>query len=406
MKTRETKRMTLMKWLLVTVLLTLSSLAAALSPPRPTRVIVLGVDHSTQLVARGDQPAALEAFLARAKPDAICVERTPDKFARNDFYEFTYEVQSVVVPYARRSGIDLCPVDWEPSHEDQLLGFGIDLEAAPEIRPAKGFQQFLTFPEATTLQRRLLDADDPDKVAKVTQWAATPAATTANDLPRRLYLYRTYMQAKRLAQAAKAHGGTVVLVVGEFHKRDIEAILASDTTIELVQPSTIGEPDAAAIAQHDRREYRLAIATFNLLGAQAKTGNMDFAWLREVVAQLEQEGDTPEVQLLATRLALLEKRIDSKEAIARYTRIAMFDVGGGLRFTWNGVKDRARVDSYFDPFGNLDVPRRALLESAREWYRLGKTAKGDALRAKVAEGLSPRQRTQLDAYWQRELVGG
>jgi len=396
--------MTLSKSLLLAFILALAPLAASADPSPVTRVIVLGVDHSTQLVARGDQPAALEAFLAHAKPDAICVERSPEAFARNDFYEFTYEVQSVVVPYARRGGIDLCPVDWAPSHEDQLLGFGVDLEAAPEVRPAKGFQQFLAFPEATTLQRRLLDADDPDKVAKVTQWAATPAAKAANDLPRRLYLYRTYMQAKRLAQAAKAHpGGTVVLVVGEFHKRDIEAIVSTDPAIELVQPSAVGTPDAATIAQHDRREYRLAIATFNLLGAQAKTGNMDFAWLREVVEQLEKEGDTPEVQLLATRLALLEKRIDAKEAIARYARIAR--AGGDVPFTWNGVKDRARVDSYFDPFGNLDVRRRVLLESAREWYRLGKTAKGDALRAEVAEGLSPRQRTQLSAYWQRELTG-
>jgi hypothetical protein len=71
---------------------------------------------------------------------------------------------------------------------------------------------------------------------------------------------------------------------------------------------------------------------------------------------------------------------------------------------WNGVKDGTRIDSYFDPFGNLDVRRRALLESAREWYRLGDTRKGDALLTQVAADLSPRKRTQLEGYWQRELA--
>ncbi|TDR36981.1 hypothetical protein DFR29_12617 [Tahibacter aquaticus] len=389
--------------LLSLLLLPSAAVASDTTAAATTRVIVLGVDHSTQLVARGDQPAALEAFLDRAKPDAICVERTPEAFARNDFYEFTYEVQSVVLPYARRTGIELCPVDWEPPRDDQLLGFGIDLEAIPEARPAQGFHQFLSFPQSATLQRGLLHAENPDNVAKVTQWAAQPAAKSADDLPRRLYLYRTFMQAKRLVQAAKARpGGTVVLVVGEFHKRDIEAILASDPAIVLVPPSAIGEPSADEVRRHQRREYRLAVATFNLLGVQAKTGTVDFAWLREEITQLQKENDTPEVQLLATRLDLLEGRIDARQAIARYERIARVD--GDPPFTWNGVKDRARVDSYFDPFGNLDVRRRALVESAREWYRSGKPAKGDALLAPVVDGLTARQRAQVETYWRREFA--
>jgi hypothetical protein len=387
---------------LLLLLFPFTAAAAADTPAPATRVIVLGVDHSTQLVARGDQPAALEAFLERAKPDAICVERTPDAFARNDYYEFTYEVQNVAVPYARRSDIDLCPVDWEPPREDQLLGFGIDLDAVPELRPIKGFQQFIYFPQVT-LQRQLLDADNSAHTTRVTQWAAQPAEQASADLPRRLYLYRTYMQARRLAEAAKAHqGGTVVLVVGEFHKRDIEAILASDPAITLVQPSAVGAPDAGEIAKHDRREYRLAIAVFNLLGAQAKSKHVDFAWLREILAQLQQESDTPEVQLLATRLALLEGSIDAKQAITRYERIARSD--GDPAFTWNGVKDRTRIDSYFDPFGNLDVRKRALLEAAREWHDLGNTRRHDALLAQVTKDLSPRQQGQLQAYWQREFT--
>lgn len=58
-----------------------------------TRVVILGVGHSTQLVAERQQPAALRAFFDRVEPDVIAVERAPEEFARGDRYEFTYEIQ-------------------------------------------------------------------------------------------------------------------------------------------------------------------------------------------------------------------------------------------------------------------------------------------------------------------------
>src|ERR1044072_382541 len=116
---------------------------AAAPPPAPrTRVIVLGVDHSAQLVSRAYRRAVLEAFIARVRPDALCVERDPQDFAQNDFYEFTYEVAEIAVPYARRAHVDLCPIDWEPPTADQVLGFGLDLDAPPPVRPGDGFQGF------------------------------------------------------------------------------------------------------------------------------------------------------------------------------------------------------------------------------------------------------------------------
>ncbi|WP_238982040.1 hypothetical protein [Xanthomonas phaseoli] len=247
--------------------------AASGEDQKTTRVVVLGVDHAAQLVSPNDSPAMLTAFLRRVRPDAICIERSPEAFARNDYYEFTYEVQDVVVPFARSNGIDLCPIDWEPPAADARLGFGMDLDVVPEVRPVKGFQQFLVFNQPSQLTRTLFHADDPKNVAKVTQWAATPTNKTKDDLPRRLYLYRTFLQAKRLAAAAKAHtGGTVLLVVGEFHKRDIEAILADEVGIEIVQPTAIGAPTREEAIAAERSDYWFAIASFNLLGTQSTTG--------------------------------------------------------------------------------------------------------------------------------------
>ncbi|WP_031373582.1 hypothetical protein [Lysobacter antibioticus] len=393
------------KWWLA-VLLLLPSQAfgaqAAQAGATPAAVIVLGVDHAAQLVSERDQPALLDAFLDRAKPDAICIERAPEAFARGDFYEFTYEVQDVAVPFARRHGIELCPIDWEPPAEDQRLGFGLSLDAPPELRPAKGFMGFLAFGQEASM-RDFFHADDPAKLAKVASWAATPATRAKHDLPRRLYLYRTYLQAQRIAAAARAHpGGTVVVVVGEFHKHDIEAILKDEPGVRLVQPSSLGRPDAKAIAAHDRIEYRTAIASFNLLGQQSVAGPVDYGYVGRAVAALEAAGATPQARLFRVRLDLLQGRIERGEAIARYRAIAAD--AGDARFAWTGVKDVARVDSWFDPFGNLDVRRRALLEAARESWAAGDAAAASELLEACTEGLSLRQREQLRGYWQRDVA--
>lgn len=368
-----------------------------------TRVIVLGVDHAAQLISPKDSPAVLAAFLERAKPDAICIERSPEAYARNDYYEFTYEVQDVVVPFARSKGLDVCPIDWMPSTEDAKLGFGMDLEAVPEVRPEKGYQQFLTFPNPSQLTRDLFHADNPDNLGRVIKWAVTPATKSSDDLPRRLYLYRTFLQAKRLSQAAKAHpGGTVLLVVGEFHKRDIEAILADEKGIEVVQPSTIGTPTRAQIAAAESRDYWLAIASFNLLGVQSTTGNIDLKFVRGAVSSLRSSEYSPEVTLLGIRLDLLESRIDSGQAVGQYLKVA--SSAGDASFSWTGAQDRDRLDSYFDPFGNLNVRQRSLVEAARELVKLGRSAEAERIRGDVARDLTALKARQFEAYWARYIA--
>ncbi|TDB26520.1 hypothetical protein ATCM_01975 [Stenotrophomonas sp. ATCM1_4] len=390
------------RWTCV-VMLCASFAAAAAKDEARTKVIVLGVDHAGQLVAPADSPAHLAAFLARADPDAICIERSPEEFARNSYYEFTYEIQDVAVPFARENGIVLCPVDWQPSAEDARLGFDLDLSSVPEVRPESGYQQFLSFAEPAQLRRTLFHADNPDNTQRIVHWATTPAVKAEHDLPRRMYLYRTFLQAKRLASAAKARpGSTVVLIVGEFHKRDIESILSTDAGIEIVQPSALGNPTRSELAAAWRRDHYAAIATFNLLGVQADTGNIDHEYVGNALISLEKHGQTPETRLLQARAALLAGRMGAAEAIDVYQRVAQ--QAGTAAFTWTGVQDRTRLDSYFDPFGNLTVRQRALLEVARERARLGDADQSD-LRRKISSELSTRQAIQLAAYWDRYISG-
>lgn len=378
--------------------------AAEAPPATPTEVAILGVDHSAQLVNRRQQPAAMRAFFETAAPDAICIERSPERVARNDHYEFTYEIQDVIVPWAREKRIALCPFDWLPSAEDSALALGIaDLETVPPLRRPSGFQGFLTFPEPRSRTLGLFFADAPEERARHRDfYAAYPSAAT-RDFPRRLFLYRTFMQAQRIAAAARNHpGGRILVVVGVMHKEDIEAILADAAHVRIVEPSALAaEPDAAAVARLTRTEDLAAIASFNLLGVQWRDPLVDRGWMAEVVTRLQQQSPGPEADLLAARLAELEGA-DPRALLARYRQIVT--VAGDRRFTWTGVKDPSRLDSYYDPFGNLTVGSRALLEAARLHLRLGERVTADRIRRQLAATLnSEAKRQQLDGYWARYI---
>ena len=365
-----------------------------------TKVIILGVAHSPQLVAESYQPAALRAYIDRVKPDAICVERSPQEFARNDFYEFTYEQQYLVVPYARQHRIPLCPIDWLPAAEDTSLAFNIaNLEEPPFVRRASGFQGFMSFPDKEVLSLDLFHAETEIDREKQRKFANTLPQQSGFDYARRLYLYRTFMQAKRIVQAAKAYRGqTVLVVVGALHKNDIEQILKGDPTVEIVQPSSFGRPDAESVAGATKREELLAIATFNLLGVQSKTGNVNWDWMSRILARSEKEKETSETLLLKTRLKVLRQQMTASEALSNYQRA--YDLAKpDEQFTWTGVKDRSRVDSYFDPFGNLSIRQRVQLEMARENYKLKRASIAEDARKQLMSQLSTLKAQQLAAYW-------
>ncbi|MFN3944987.1 MAG: hypothetical protein ACK4K7_08660 [Allosphingosinicella sp.] len=323
-----------------------------------------------------------------------------------DHYEFTYEIQDVIVPWARETGTPLCPFDWLPSPEDSALAFGVDdLERPPFLRRPSGFQGFVSFPEPRSLTDGLFFADAEEERARHRSFYGAYPEQPRGDFARRLFLYRTFLQARRIAAAARAYpGGRVLVVVGVMHKDDIERILAGDPRIRIVQPSAIArEPDAVAVARETRAEHLFAIAHFNLLGAQSRTGNVDRSWMEVVVRQLERERPGPESRLLRLRLDEAQGRLDYDNAIPAYLGIAA--EAGDLRFTWDGVKDRSRIDSIYDPFANLTIAQRAQLEAARVHQAAGRDADAEHLRAALRETLAgDDQRYQLDAYWRREIA--
>jgi len=371
-----------------------------------TTLIVLGVEHSAQLVGRTYHPGYLRAFIERVHPAAICVERSPDEFARGDYYEFTYEVQHITVPYARAHGADLCPIDWLPSRDDEHLAFGrLEVVELPPVRARRDFQGFVVIDSASA-HRTLFYADSAPERDVAKRFYDRPRATGWADFPRRLGLYRTFMQAMRVRGALNAHPHqTVLVVVGSMHKDDIEHILAQDANVRIVQPSSYGAPSAADADARLEDADLAAIASFNLLGVQPLEGPVDWPWVGEVLERFaRKQPNAPELPLLRERYAVLARSVPAAEAAAAYERLAA-STDSLARFTFTGVEDVRRLDSYFDPFGNLGVRQRALLEAAREWTRAGQPARAAQLRAQLTTTgtWSLLRRAQLAAYWDRYI---
>lgn len=375
---------------------TVSFTAAAAEPA--TELVILGVGHSEQLVSRGEQAGAIRAWLDRAHPAAIGIERSPEEFARGSFYEFTYEQQDLVVPYAREHHLELFPIDWLPRPDDSALALEVkDLEQPAMVRPATGFGAFLRF-EAEELKNGLFFAEGAESKEEAESWASKQPEKLQRDFPRRLYLYRTFLQAMRIKQMARAYRGKrVVVVVGAMHKWQIERILEGTDGLRIIQPSAIGAPPPEAVAAATRSSDRLAACTFNLLDAQA-SGPIDWPWIDEQLAALGPDHRSPERELLRLRAEVLRHRVPPAEAARRYEQLAQR--AGADPFTWTGVVDSRRLDSAFGPFSNLTIRQRASLEAAREWAKAGRIEESNARREALAAELTPLQAIQLRAYWE------
>lgn len=363
--------------------------------------MILGVLHGgAQFVSPWQQPAAIRAFIDRVHPDGIAIERSPEEYARGDFYEFTFEQQDIVVPYARERRIPLHPVDWLASSDDLELAFGVDISRPPAIRPPTGFQSFETQP-AEQLRALLLFGDAEVSRRESHDWSTQPGPRSRFDFPRRLYLYRTFMQAMRIARAAREHpGGTLLVVIGTMHKDDLERILADEQGVAIVQPATFGEPTEAEVRRGVRASDRFAIATFNLLGLQSGVA-VDWDWMRRIIGELG--SSSHETQLLAIRLDTLTRKLAPADALARLEALDRATAPGEA-FHWTGVKDRARLDSTFDPFGNLAVKQRVQLEIARLAHQLGQDTRAQTIEDQLASQLTPLQAAQLRSYWKRYVM--
>lgn len=350
--------------------LTLLTTLTIYAQPNGARIVVLGVTHSMQLANAKQQPAALRAFFQKVNPKALCVETTPEQYIQNDFLEFTYEQQYCLIPFAIKKTIPVYPFDWWPRNYDLTLALGYtDNEYPPFARRPNAFLGFLFFNDSTVFKDDLYYAESEKARSELKSWYSLYPEDLKYDYPRRLFLYRTFMQGMHIKKVAdKYPGDTILVVVGSYHKDDIEKLLSSQG-YSLINSASFGNIKKAEIVTHYQKQDDFATASFNLLGLQSATHFIDALLLTETLDRLK-KNPSQETILFETRHNILNNSITPAKAIERYQ-----DLLKGLpkeqKFTWTGVKNNLRIDSYFDPFGNMTVWQRIHLEMAREYFKLG-----------------------------------
>src|SRR5262245_65361439 len=127
-----------------------------------------------------------------------------------------------------------------PSEEDSILTYNIhDLEKPPFVQTSSGFLSFMSFPDKVDLNIGLFYGETESNRNQQQVFANTPSPQARSDFARRLYLYRTFMQAMRILRSVNDNRGrTVLVVIGSLHKNDIEQVLKAENSVEIIQPSS------------------------------------------------------------------------------------------------------------------------------------------------------------------------
>jgi hypothetical protein len=111
---------------------------------------------------------------------------------------------------------------------------------------------------------------------------------------------------------------------------------------------------------------------------------------------------SPEKVFFKIRFQLYSNKITTKKSLEEYQKL-LKTVDETSEFTWTGVKDKSRIDSYFDPFGNFSLKRRVRLEIARGYFKLSNNEIFQKEIDLLSEGLNDFKKQMLIVYVQKYL---
>lgn len=392
---------------LIGVVLGCAYASDVLAKSRPATVIILGVNHGSELIDPQQNPGRYRAYFDAVKPDVFLIEREPERAALANWYPFTYEQQDIVVPYAHAHGLPIIPIDWYPPEADSLaLGYPSLSIAPPFMKRGGGFQDLLTFqPEDYGLG--FFFAEDQSYRQKVFKWAYD-VQPSGRDFGRRLYLYRTMMMALHIESAARQFPGEkILLVIGWMHEPDLEGLLSKPQTEEAA-PLTL-QPSDSMPAPGLEESYRYLTATdcsaiysVNLVSGAVPRRDFKPGWLKDISATCRNLLPRSEFDFFSDYLHEATGAM-SKRQLAIRLRTLLASVPSGTQFSWSGSAGDGRLETVYDPFGTLDLHQRILLailqlDDSFRGNHLSVAHQDEALYQSLLDSLSFVKRRQLIGY--------
>jgi hypothetical protein len=379
----------------------------AFAAPAPAQVVILGVSHGAELINPKLNPGRYRSYIDAVAPDLLLIERDPRRATFGDWYEFTYEQQHIVLPYAREHHIPVVPFGWQPPATDAHAIGMRSLEVPPPVRSRGGFQGMLSF-EPEDYKAGFFFADSPDYRQRIANWAYQ-AKPSGGDFGRRLYLYRTLMMSAHIAAIARQHPGQrLLVVVGAMHVFDLEGLLGKNPAVAL--DSTDQYKPGAVEASYQRLNATdcAAIYSVNLLSGAVPADKLPLAWLQTLRPICARQLPGPEMHFYEALTDAAAGLNDRKALLHRLRQLAA-EVPAGTPFSWQAAGDRRRLDTVYDPFGRLDLGGRIRLLAMRldgsveDRGFVPAPADRDAFRA-LRKSLNGSQRAQFD-YYLRQPAG-
>jgi hypothetical protein len=225
--------------LLVLFLILYSGCATHTSDIAKTQITIIGTFHDGLKNMKFYSPEKLQSFLEKTNPEIIAAEIRPQDYAKGDLSPNPWDMNEIVVPFAGVRHIEIEPIDWWPDnmraqyrqYYKELTvtekGRQIYNEVEDEWAPHK--KTFLSSREATPeyIHSSLFAERDSSFRSKVKK--------LVGEGPQNLFWYtRAEKMNENLAEVIRRHPGQrITVVVGAFHRPDIENFLKTQSNVEI-----------------------------------------------------------------------------------------------------------------------------------------------------------------------------
>jgi len=202
-------------------------------------VTVIGTFHGSMRGMKYYTPSKLKILIADSQPDVLAIEIRPEDFQVGRLDNNPWDMNEIVIPYATSKNIPLEPIDWWPDD----LRARHDLALKEIEKSVEGKKRLMELEDEWALHK----SDFPDFNDATPEYIHSPEfshreseyrANVKQQLGEGPQNLMWYTRAEKIngnldVVIKKYPGKRITVVVGAFHRPDIERFLESQPQVQL-----------------------------------------------------------------------------------------------------------------------------------------------------------------------------